>query len=77
MPIDTALPIIKKLLTSIGNGGFKVMEVGSGNGFNTEKIARLPKIESIDASDIQKHDPSYYDITVSPASEFIKSIISI
>ena len=70
-PIHTALPIIKKLLAPIGK--FKVMEVGSGNGFNTREIAKLPEIESIDASDIQKHEPSYYDVAVFPADEFIKS----
>ena len=74
--VENALPIIEKLLKPIvakRKHPLRVMEVGSGNGFNTKKIAELSDvIESIDGSDLQKHEPSYYDITTSPGHEFVE-----
>ena len=71
--IDSALVSIEKLIkTHIGNSA-NILEVGCGNGYNSRKIADLNCINQLLSSDIQKHEPSYYEnIQISPAINFIR-----
>lgn len=59
--IKPALPYMKKIFDSFSHP-IDILEVGSGNGFNTNIIAKLKNINSLTASDVVVYEKSYYDV---------------
>tara|TARA_B110000037_G_C17093522_1_gene495015 strand:+ start:1474 stop:2112 length:639 start_codon:yes stop_codon:yes gene_type:complete len=61
--LDTVIPILGNIFNNF-NKKINILEVGSGNGFNTKLIYNnLSKyIDELKATDIQIHSPSYFKI---------------
>lgn len=61
--ISSAIPIIKNILSDF-NKRVKILEVGSGNGYNTNMIKNKLSnhIDYLKATDMKVFDKNYYDI---------------
>ena len=74
VPLDNAFPIIQKILNTFKNH-VNILEVGSGNGYNTKKIAELNNIASLKATDIYDYKKRYYEVSVESSDDAVKNYI--
>ena len=74
VPLDDAFPIIQKILNTFKNH-VNILEVGSGNGYNTKKIAELNNIASLKATDIYDYKKRYYEVSVESSDCAVKNYI--
>lgn len=75
-PVEKAIPFFLKVLqmiTTMLQAKPTILEVGAGNGWNTEKLQKVSGLKWT-ATDIQKHEPSYCPIDILSAKEAISEV---
>ena len=71
IPSDAALPIIQDILNTFDKP-VNILEVGSGNGYHTKRIAELKNIASIKATDIYDYPKKFYEIFTESSDDAVK-----
>ena len=72
--LKRAFPIIQEILNSFEKP-INILEVGSGNGFQIEIIAKMENMASLKATDFHDYEKKFYEVLVEASDDAVKNYV--